>query len=80
MNATELDQDFSIRATGIEGMTTQLDAPSLAVGSTQARWVAVRVQVPYEAVPAGSHPIQFEVANAAKDMTVTEKSVFIVPR
>lgn len=80
MNATELDQDFSISATGIEGMTTQLDAPSLAVGSTQARWVAVRVQVPYEAVPAGSHPIQFEVANAAKDMTVTEKSVFIVPR
>ncbi|MBX9817206.1 MAG: cytochrome c oxidase accessory protein CcoG [Burkholderiaceae bacterium] len=80
MNATEQDQDFSVSASGIEGMITQLDSPTVAIGATQARWVAVRVQVPYEGAPAGSHAIRFEVANAARDMTVTEKSVFIVPR
>ena len=45
-----------------------------------ARWVAVRVQIPYDAASAGSHPIRFEVSNVAQDTTVTEKSVFIVPR
>jgi polyferredoxin len=80
MNATEQDQDFEVNATGVAGISTQLDTPVVAVGSTQARWVAVRVQVPFEALPAGSHPIQFEVANVAKDMSVAEKSVFIVPR
>jgi cytochrome c oxidase accessory protein FixG len=80
MNATEQNQDFEVNAVGVTGITTQLDTPVVAVGSTQARWVAVRVQVPFEALPAGSHPIQFEVANVAKDMSVAEKSVFIVPR
>ena len=80
MNATEQDLDFSVSASGIEGMVTQMDTPTLAVASTQARWVAVRVQIPYEAAPAGSHPIRFEVANVAQNTTVTEKSVFIVPR
>ncbi len=80
MNATEQDLDFSVSASGIEGMSTQMDTPTVAVASTQARWVAVRVQIPYEAAPAGSHPIHFDVTNGAQNTTVTEKSVFIVPR
>jgi len=80
MNATEQAQDFRVSASGIEGMSTQMDSPTVAIGSTQARWVAVRVQIPYDAAPAGSHAIRFDVANAAQDTTVTEKSVFIVPR
>jgi cytochrome c oxidase accessory protein FixG len=80
MNATEQDLDFSVSASGIQGLSTQMDTPTVAIGSTQARWVAVRVQIPYDAAPAGSHPIRFEVTNVAQATTVTEKSVFIVPR
>jgi hypothetical protein len=80
MNATEQDLDFSVSASGIQGLSTQMDTPTVAIGSTQARWVAVRVQIPYDAAPAGSHPIRFEVSNVAQATTVTEKSVFIVPR
>jgi len=41
--------------------------------------VAVRLQLPYGAAAAGSHPIHFEIDNGA-DARVREKSVFLVPR
>jgi len=50
------------------------------VESTQSRWVAVRVQLPYDAAPAGSHPIQFEITSMNSPGKLTEKSVFVVPR
>jgi len=80
MNATERDQDFTVSASGIDGISAQMDAASVPVASTQSRWVAVRVQIPYEALPAGSHPFQFEIATANDSAKVVEKSVFIVPR
>ena len=52
----------------------------IEVDATQSRWVAVRVQAPFEAAPSGSHAIQFEIRNQDNGTALTEKSVFLVPR
>jgi len=52
----------------------------VSVASTQSRWVAVRVQIPYEAATAGSYPFNFEIRALNNSAKVVEKSVFIVPR
>jgi hypothetical protein len=50
------------------------------IGAAESRWVAVRLQVPYGAVPVGSHPVQFDIQSVGHAAHVTEKSVFLVPR
>ena len=50
------------------------------VDATQSRWVAVRVQAPYEAAAPGSHAIQFHIKDQDSAASVAEKSVFLVPR
>jgi cytochrome c oxidase accessory protein FixG len=78
MNATESTQHFHISVKGLTGLTVASEE-DVTVESTQARWVAVRVQAPFEAAPTGSHTIHFDIV--AQDATqVSEKSVFIVPR
>jgi polyferredoxin len=79
MNATETTQNFHVSVNGLPGMTLE-PAQDIFVESTQARWVALRVQVPYESVQPGSHPIHFEITAKDSVGTVSEKSVFIVPR
>ncbi len=80
MNATEQEQEFSVEAAGLAGMQALMDQPSVVVGPAQARWVAVRVQIPYETVAAGSHPFAFSITTRQNPAKVVEKSVFIVPR
>ena len=80
MNATEQAQEFVVEATGLEGIEASMDQPTLAIGPAQARWVAVRVQIPYETVVAGSHPFEFSISAQQSATKVVEKSVFIVPR
>jgi len=36
--------------------------------------------VPYDAAPAGSHPIHFTISSNSPAETLVEKSVFLVPR
>lgn len=79
MNATEADQRFHIAVSGLPGVAIASDA-DVAIEATQSRWVAVRVQAPYDAAPAGSHAIVFEVSAPSIAAQVFEKSVFIVPR
>jgi cytochrome c oxidase accessory protein FixG len=79
MNATESNQNYRLTVSGLKGITLGSDSV-VAVESTQSRWVAVRVQLPYDAAPAGSHPIQFEITSIDSPGKLTEKSVFIVPR
>ena len=80
MNATEQAQEFTVEATGLDGIQASMDQPTLAIGPAQARWVAVRVQIPYEAAVAGSHPFEFSISAQQSTAKVVEKSVFIVPR
>jgi cytochrome c oxidase accessory protein FixG len=79
MNATEAEQNYRITASGLPGLAVTSDN-LMQVGATQSRWVAVRVQLPYEAAPAGSHVIHFEIAAQDAPHQVREKSVFLVPR
>lgn len=79
MNATESTQRLEITATGLPGMLTEVDGP-VVIEPTQARWIVVRLQAPYDVAAAGSHPIRFEIASQDGTDKVLEKSVFIVPR
>ena len=79
MNATESAQTFQISAAGLPGLVLASEAAA-QVDATQSRWVAVRVQLPFDAATAGSHRIRFNIKVENLDQSVTEKSVFIVPR
>jgi len=81
MNATEAEQQYKITVAGLPGLTLAADQEELAkVAATESRWVVIRVQLPYEAAPPGSHPIHFEIAAQDSPARVSEKSVFLVPR
>ncbi|MEY2617782.1 MAG: hypothetical protein RL522_784 [Pseudomonadota bacterium] len=77
MNATEVTQSYRITVEGLAGLVVASQA-EFSVDAAQSRWVAVRLQVPDGASPPGSHPIRFHIASA--DASVTEKSVFLLPR
>jgi cytochrome c oxidase accessory protein FixG len=79
MNASESPQRFKITATGLPGLAV-VSENSFTVEATQARWVVVNVQLPYDGAPAGSHAIQFTIESLDSPGKLTEKSVFIVPR
>jgi len=79
MNASEQEQIYQLKVQGLPGIKieTQTD---VVVAPAQSRWVVVRADIPYGSVPAGSHPIRFEIQTANTRDYVVEKSVFIVPR
>ena len=79
MNATESRQEYRVSVSGMDGITLASE-DHFVVDSTQSRWVAVRVQLPYEAAKPGSHSIRFDIAQTGSDENVSEKSVFLVPR
>ena len=79
MNATESAQHYKITVTGLPGLVVSSENVVM-VESTQSRWVAVRVQAPFDTATPGSHPIQFEIASLDSPGNLSEKSVFLVPR
>ena len=79
MNATEANQEYRVSVSGMDGIALASE-DHFTVDSTQSRWIAVRVQLPYEAAKPGSHPIRFDIAQSGSDEKVSEKSVFLVPR
>jgi cytochrome c oxidase accessory protein FixG len=79
MNATESAQSFHITAEGLPGMVVASDE-DLAVASTEARWMAVRVQVPFDAAQPGTYPMHFRIVAKSSSTEIFEKSVFIIPR
>ncbi len=80
MNATEVPQRYAISVSGLPGIALASDA-QVQVLSTEARAVAVRVQIPPNAASSGSHSIAFEIRAVGDDAVhVTEKAAFLVPR
>jgi cytochrome c oxidase accessory protein FixG len=79
MNATEAEQQYRIAARGLPGLAVASEELAL-VGATESRWVAVRLQLPYEAAGSGTHTIHFEITARDGAASVREKSVFLVPR
>jgi len=82
MNATEIPQRYGIDVNGLPGLAVASDGAMavVAVESAQSRWVAVRVQAPFNAGAPGSHPIHFEIRAVDGSGHLTEKSVFLIPR
>jgi len=79
MNATETSQRYRIAVEGLPGLVVASDT-DVTVAATEARWVVVRLQAPYDAAPPGSHAIAFLVTRQEGSESVREKSVFIVPQ
>jgi cytochrome c oxidase accessory protein FixG len=79
MNATEAAQQFHISVSGMPELQV-VSENDIDIASTQARWVAVRVQGPMEGAAPGSHTIHFEIASKSGIGSISEKAVFIVPR
>ena len=79
MNATESSQQYVISVSGLKGAQVKSEH-TVAVEATQSRWVAVRVQVPYDAAAPGSHTIHFDIAARDSTDNVREKAVFLIPR
>jgi len=78
MNASEQVQRYRLDATGLPGLSIASERV-FEVGPAEARWVAVRLQIPYGSAASGSHPIHFDIDNGSESH-VREKSVFLVPR
>ena len=78
MNTTEQDRLYQIRVHGLKDI--EIAGPErVAVGPATSRMVPVRVRVERDAVPRGTHAIEFEVrAIDAQGVSVREQSVFIV--
>lgn len=75
MNATEMTQRYKISVSGLTGLLVASD-DTVSVGSTESRWVAVRVQAPFDAAAPGSHPMQFDIKALDSADYLQEKSVF----
>jgi polyferredoxin len=79
MNATEQAQRYEISAHGLDGLAVASE-PQVTVDAAQSRWVAVRLQMPYGAAPAGSHTVHFDIRQSGDGAQISEKAVFLVPR
>ena len=86
MNATEMTQQYRITADGLPGLRV-IDAQSVTVAPTEARWLAVTLRVPPETAtntPAGAHEVHFDIEREAQGSdparTLREKSTFVLPR
>jgi polyferredoxin len=83
MNAAEENLMFHLRVDGLPGLSLASET-DVQVAATESRWVSVRLQVPYDAAPAGSHPIHFRIESRSPDGQsvgrLSEKTVFLVPR
>jgi polyferredoxin len=83
MNAAETPLDFRLTAQGLPNLSLVTDS-AVRVAPTESLWVSVRLQLPYDAAPAGSHPIVFTIQSVQEGGQVLselqEKSVFLVPR
>jgi polyferredoxin len=79
MNATEATQRFHLSVEGLPNLAVASEE-DFTIESTQSRWVPVRLQLPFEGAPAGSHTIRFRIDAPDIGKGVSEKAVFIVPR
>jgi len=52
----------------------------VTVNPAESRWIPVRLQIPDGSIKSGSHPVAFKVRAIESNETVSEKSVFLVPR
>ena len=83
MNAAEQRLSFELQVEGLPGLILATES-QVDVEATESHWVSVRLQVPYDAAPAGSHPIHFRIDSRQENGELVghliEKTVFLIPR
>jgi cytochrome c oxidase accessory protein FixG len=81
MNTDERSRSFRVSASGLPGLQVVGVEQPVAIGPAQTRLLPLRLQIPSEPAPPGTHKIQFDV-EAIDDPGVSrhEPSSFIVPR
>ena len=85
MNASESSQRFHVSVVGLDGVAI-VSQPDVDVQGTEARWLPVRVQIPFDTarrIGGGAHPLHFEIArlsDSPSTRALSEKTTFIVPR
>jgi len=93
MNGTEETQHYQLNVSGLEGLQIETESEEdsedsenedhvkkITVKPAEARWVIVNLKTPDGTVEPGSHKIQFTIQAVESKQTVTEKSIFMVPR
>lgn len=93
MNGTETTQHYVLNVTGLKDVEIETEAntkdvegddehhlKSIAVKPAESRSVIVDLKIPDGTLYSGSHKIKFEIQSLEGQQTVTEKSVFLVPR
>jgi cytochrome c oxidase accessory protein FixG len=84
MNATENLHQYRLNVSGLEnakvGFKGSDKNPLIAVEPAEARWVVVDIEVPDGSLETGKHKIEFEIEEVDSQETLTEKSIFLVPR
>jgi cytochrome c oxidase accessory protein FixG len=84
MNASEVQRQFRITATGLPGLQLH-GGGSLALGPSEARWMPLSLRLQPQDLSAtdqkpGSHPIQIHIESLTDGQQRVEKSVFWMPR
>lgn len=92
MNGTESTQHYVLNVTGLKDVEIETEATkdvegddehhlkSIEVKPAESRSVIVDLKIPDGTLDSGSHKIKFEIQSLEGQQTVTEKSVFLVPR
>jgi cytochrome c oxidase accessory protein FixG len=96
MNATEKLQHYQLAVHGLKDVEIESENMEevevegkeeageenrvISVNPAESRWVIVDLKIPDGALEAGSHKIMFEIQSMESKETVTEKSIFLVPR
>jgi cytochrome c oxidase accessory protein FixG len=83
MNATEDTHQYKLNVSGLENAKVEFEGKENAiieVEPAEARWVVVDIEIPDGSLEAGKHKIQFEIEEIESKKTLTEKSIFLVPR
>jgi cytochrome c oxidase accessory protein FixG len=82
MNTTEQAQRYHFDVSGLPGLSLTSEA-DISVPATDSRAVAVRLQVPPDSVPPGSHAIRFHIRAIAPEgeqgAEIEERAVFLMP-
>jgi cytochrome c oxidase accessory protein FixG len=80
MNTTEQAQRFVVTAEGLPGIQVARGANINAEPASTAASV-ISVRIPIDTIKSGSHPIHLKVQSESDaEMSVNEKSVFLVPK
>jgi len=81
LNKTESAADFTLSATGIDGITTNYDGKTLKLTSGQAKKITIRIKIPQKNLSSERQPIILKLQSTEDpELSKTYESMFFGPR